>query len=69
MILCDCLGLTEEDVLRKIEQGASRLRDLVPQSALVESCGSCFEPLKKMLAAKAESDRSDDYPRSNPSHP
>ncbi len=49
MIVCECLALTEGQVRKKLENGACRLSDLVPKSALEGSCGSCFQQLKKMI--------------------
>lgn len=49
MVVCECLGLTDRAVREKLERGACRLSDFVPKAALRESCGSCFEALKKMI--------------------
>lgn len=49
MVICECLGLTDRAVREKLDAGASRLSDLVPQAALRDSCGACVEVLKKII--------------------
>jgi bacterioferritin-associated ferredoxin len=57
MIVCECLALTEGQVLKKLEGGACRLSDLVPKSALEGSCGACFQQLKKMIREHRDSEK------------
>lgn len=54
MMICECLGLTDRGVRKKIEQGACSLNDLVPKSALEGSCGACFNHLQKMISEYRE---------------
>lgn len=55
MIVCECLGLTDQDLKKSLKEGASKLSDIVPVCALKESCGSCFSLLREVLKRHQQS--------------
>ena len=52
MIVCICRGVSEKQVAKAIDNGASSLREL-QRCGIGDECGSCHNVLRNMLAQSA----------------
>ncbi|HUP62795.1 MAG TPA: (2Fe-2S)-binding protein [Thermoanaerobaculia bacterium] len=52
MIVCICRGVSDKQVEKAIDNGASTLRDL-QRCGIGDQCGSCHNSLRAMLARTA----------------
>jgi bacterioferritin-associated ferredoxin len=54
VIVCICRGVSDKQVEKAIDNGASTLRDL-QRCGIGDQCGSCHNSLRAMLARAAAS--------------
>ncbi|HEX7150044.1 MAG TPA: (2Fe-2S)-binding protein [Thermoanaerobaculia bacterium] len=53
MIVCLCRGVSDREINRRIDEGATTLRDL-QRCGIGDQCGSCNSTLRNMLMRAAE---------------
>jgi bacterioferritin-associated ferredoxin len=53
MIVCHCAGVTDRDIARLVEEGATTIREIARRCGAGRSCAPCRLSLQEMLAASA----------------
>jgi len=49
MIVCHCAGVTDRDIARLVEQGATTVREITRQCGAGMHCAPCRSQLREML--------------------
>lgn len=49
MYICLCKGITDQDIVAEMEQGARNLRDINKRLGVGSQCGSCCQSAKEVI--------------------
>ncbi len=49
MYVCLCKGITDQDIIQELDQGARNLKDLNKRLGVGSQCGSCCAATKELI--------------------
>ena len=49
MYVCLCKGISDQDIIDEMDQGARNLRDLSKRLGIGSQCGSCCQSAKEVI--------------------
>lgn len=49
MYVCVCKGITDQDIINEMDQGARNLRDISKSLGVGSQCGSCCRSAKEVI--------------------
>lgn len=58
MYVCNCAGVTQRELYRRLHQGAVDIKALQAELGLCKGCGKCAREVREMLKGRGDSERS-----------
>lgn len=50
MYVCLCMGITDQDIIDELDQGARNLKDVSKRLGVGSQCGRCCQTAKEVVA-------------------
>lgn len=54
MIVCQCAAVSDRDILRAIDRGATTVKEISRRTGAARCCGSCRSEVEALLASRLQ---------------